>query len=442
VLIATAALLLFATWCAPTAAAQATERRREIAVSVEFGQPVQARSMVGFLHGMSRDGPRRELIEPLRPRLWRHSDPALAGEASSMGALFVLGALVHGLPGYWGYGPRGQGNPAEDLPGFAARVQRFVERHRDLDVAWAIWNEPDARGSWGYAREDFFRTYLEGYRTIRRLVGPDRWIGGPEIGHFDLDYLRQFLEFCLAQGCEVNYLSWHENDRVERLPGLPARAAQVRALAGDPRYAPLRIREIHVGEILGPRDQLRPGAMLGALHYLEAAGVDRAAKSCWREVERTPSNCFNDSLDGLLDRAERRPRPIWWATHAYAQGIGQRVRVSSGSPATVAFATRRSGDTGQPQVLLGSFEARGDVPVRVVATGLEGLLRGGMVEVAVTTLPDDVAPVERAALAVQRQQVPLRELGGVGILVAVPRGGAAVLDLRPAAGEARRVPAR
>ncbi|WP_237217647.1 GH39 family glycosyl hydrolase, partial [Falsiroseomonas oryziterrae] len=435
-----AMVLAVGAWCAAPASAQGVERRREIRVEVAFGQPMQAHSMVGFLHGLSREAPPRELIRPLRPRLWRLADAALAAEAREMGALVVLGGLVNGLPGYWGYGPRGQGNPMEDLPGFTARIREHVGRHRHLDVAWGVWNEPDVRGSWGYPREDFFRTYLEAYRTIRRVVGPDRWIGGPEIGHFDLDYLRQFLDFCLAQGCEVNYLSWHENDPVGQLPGLPARVAQLRALTREPRYAPLRIRELIVGEVLGPRDQLRPGALLGAFHYLEASGVDRAAKSCWREAERPSNNCFNASLDGLLDRVERRPRPIWWAAQAYAQGIGQRVQATSSSPATVAFASRRSGEGGPPQILLGSFEAQDGAAVRIVANGLEGILRATAVEVAVTLLPDDTAPVERAALVVRRHRVPLRELDAAGIVVEVPRGGAAVLELRPAAGEALRAP--
>jgi hypothetical protein len=76
-------------------------------------------------------------------------------------------------------------------------------------------------------------------------------------------------------------------------------------------------------------------AYFNAVFYMSAlhkANVDAVCKSCWPEQEsgNAISNCFNNSLDGLLDAVNNRPRAIWWVYAEYGNMRGNFVKVVSG----------------------------------------------------------------------------------------------------------------
>jgi xylan 1,4-beta-xylosidase len=89
-------------------------------------------------------------------------------------------------------------------------VARVAQSAQGLDVLWDVWNEPNTGTFWQGTREQFFETYLRAYGVLRDQLGPDAWIGGPSITLYDHAFLAEFLDFCVANACEVNFLSWHE----------------------------------------------------------------------------------------------------------------------------------------------------------------------------------------------------------------------------------------
>ncbi len=83
-------------------------------------------------------------------------------------------------------------------------------------------------------------------------------------------------------------------------------------------------REIHVNEVVGEDDQYLPAENLGYLHYMERGGADAAARACW-PANDGESNCYNDSLAGLLVPETSQPRSVWWA-HPGIRGGRQHAR--------------------------------------------------------------------------------------------------------------------
>lgn len=346
-------------------------------IRVDFGERVRAAPLSGLLHGAGPKHPSRRLIHPLRPGLWRlHFERPLYRRALAAGARFQLMISEH-----WGYPVdrwRGRGPPWGSLGRWRKFTTDMARRHRRRKILWDVWNEPDGIGGfWEGSRRQFFETYLVAYRALRRTLGRRAVIGGPSISRFDPDYLRDFLEFCRARGCEVNFLSWHE------FPGTPAGVPAIadhlrdvrREFLRNRRYRRLRIRELHVNEFVSDRDQYRPGDILGYLHYLEAGRADAAAKGCWLDSTGR-GNCFNESLDGLVDPRTRRPRAAWWAYKEYADGRPSRVAASTSDRYLLPLASARSPGRRSAQILIAHADRPAPAPDELAATvELRGLRR-------------------------------------------------------------------
>ncbi len=345
-------LLLFGLICSRIAAAQ-TEAPT---ITVDFAtQETGVRSMSGFLHGMSTAKPADSMLRPLQPKLWRVGDLALYNRAIRMGARVQL--IVSDT---WGY-PFQEGNtnrpPYEDYTKWENHVRRLAQNNKGKQIIWDIWNEPKGGVPpfWNGTREQLFQTYERAYRVLREELGPTAMIGGPSVADYDRDYIVAFLEYCRGRGLEVNFLSWHELLKAdEDIPSVTSHLEDVRQnMINNPRYKSLNIREIHINEAVGWKNQYRPGDIVGYLYYLEKGRADAASKSCWPNFENS-ENCFNNSLDGLINPRTSEPRAAWWVYKLYADGFETRVRSSSTAPNVVALASK-SRTNQKAQILLGSF---------------------------------------------------------------------------------------
>jgi xylan 1,4-beta-xylosidase len=364
-------------------------------VRADFADPIRGRpSMSGFLLSMTGDRPPDSVVRPLRPRLIRHRDPAIWSRAQALGARLEL-IVSDG----WGY-PRqnwlGKGPPYADFARWEAFVRSLAARTRGMSIAWDIWNEPDGAFFWSGTRRQLFETYLRAYRVLRAELGPDAMIGGPSITSYNRSYLAAFLEFCRANGCEVNFLSWHDNRSAgEDISTVASDLADARrSFIENPAYRSLRIQELHVNEYLGRAGQYRPADIVAFLTYLEHGGADAAAKSCWPdEAGVRNANCVNNTLDGIVTPASFAPRAAWWTYKLYADGAATRVASTSSDRRVVALASRRSARAHTAQVLLaawpsGATPGRADVSLELAnLSSLRFVGRRKRVQVAVSRVP-------------------------------------------------------
>jgi xylan 1,4-beta-xylosidase len=358
-------------------------------VRVGFATQLDTTSMVGFVHGMDSRRPGEEMIDPLKPALWRGK----LSDVPYKRVQEVGGRYTYVLSDRWGYPGAGKRPPYADY----GRWERFVRKtarasRRGKNVLWDIWNEPNEPWFWQGTPEQLYETYRIAENVLREELGPDVVVGGPSTLGWRADWMTGLLEWCRARGCQVNVLSWHELTSGP-IPAIQDRLEQARTtLLENSRYRALHIEEIHVNEAITAADQYRPGEILGVMHYLEAGGADAAARTCWDDLEGE-SNCYNDTLAGLLVPRSFEPRSAWWATKAYADGVGSRVLTRFSDPQVVGLASSRSDAARTAQLLVAHLRghSRDEVNVRVTFRhlGALGFLRGKRrVRVRIERFPD------------------------------------------------------
>jgi hypothetical protein len=200
-----------------------------------------------------------------------------------------------------------------------------------MDAIIEIWNEPDWPDFWNGTREQFFETYLRAYRILRAELGPNVQIAGPSFGFYDRAAIEAFLEYCLANGCEVNSLTWHSlDDGPDGIGTLAARIQDARAsFVQNPRYSSLRMQRIDINEVVGPVYTNQPAGTLAHYEGVERGGADAAAHACWNDSDGT-SGCLNRTINGLLTPGAYEPRAVWWlhrrTSTAYEAAFAARWR--------------------------------------------------------------------------------------------------------------------
>jgi xylan 1,4-beta-xylosidase len=339
-------------------------------VSVDFGMPVPVNSASGFLLAYPSSDAAIARVRPLQPRFWRFSDAFVNGTHYPFTTVSqTLRAAVPGITlnflmsDNWGYPDNNWRFGLHTAPWLNWAVyEQFVRttaqayRTAGLDAIVEVWNEPDVPMFWNGTREQFFETYLRAYKVLRAELGPDAIIAGPSLGTYDRAAIVAFLEFCLANGCEVNSLIWHALDDGD-VPSLPGRVEDARvSLLQNPRYAPLRIQRIDINEIIGPVYTYQPAGTLHHYDVFEKSGAGGAAHACWPDSNGT-SGCYNSTIDGLLTVNTLQPRAAWWTHKVYVDGVASRVHTSvqdqqTGSGA-VAVASSALAGAPIPQVLIG-----------------------------------------------------------------------------------------
>jgi xylan 1,4-beta-xylosidase len=365
-------------------------------VRVDFAKPLHPANMVGFVHGMNGKRPTDAMIEPLAPALWRGK----LKDVPYKRVQEVGGRYTFVLSDRWGYPGNGRRPPYADFRAWTRFVRKTARASRGRPVIWDIWNEPNEPWFWQGTREQLYETYRIAENTLREELGPGLVVAGPSTYGWQSDWVVGLLEWCLARGCQVNVLSWHELS-AGSIPAIAQRVAIAReALLRSSRYRALHIRELHVNEATTAQDQYRPGELVGVLHYLEAGGADAAARTCWADLSGG-DNCYNDTLDGLLVPRSFKPRSVWWATKAYADGVRSRVLTRFDDPDVVGLGSARSDRPRTAQLLVAHLRggAAGDVDVEVTLRhlGRLGFMRGKRrVRVTVERFPDSGAkPLSR-----------------------------------------------
>lgn len=293
---------------------------------------------------------------------------------------------------------------------------------------WEIQNEPGGTGYYSPADlaastpADYLQQFLVAYQAIT-AVDPKAAIIGPSLSHF-ADYpgeydpyepdLVTFLNFAASHGMHLAAITWHEIDNdlgpqprdFDDLPeDIEDHVAEARRLIaerpalGDP--------QVWVNEYGQEMDYAIPGWTLGDLAALEAAGVDRAGRSCWPEaaVDGSPVNdCAAPTLDGLLEADGSTPRPDYWVYAIYAHMTGHLVAATSSDATISALASVTSDQVvamvGRdvsclPAANLNCSEPAGATPPPATIAMRVRVPWGGSVGVSIVAIPPSWGPLTR-----------------------------------------------
>lgn len=389
-------------------------------VEVNFGIETPRKSQTGFLHGFSAGAPADKRIEPLKPAWWRtyaSTDLTLYERATALGAqVQVVVSDSYGYPlNDW----NGNGPPYENWQRWEDHVRSMANAYRGLPVFFDIWNEPDVADwnqtvFWNGTAEQHYETYKRAYQVLRQELGDDVQIGGPSLANYDEDALRAFLDYCKKNNLQVNFLTWHElfaGD--DHTPAIAAHIQTFRKLKKK-KYKKLEISQILINEYGGPNYQYHPGAILAYLYYLEEGGADGANKACWDDSKGV-NNCFNESLDGILDK-KGKPRAAWWTYKTYADAIDSRVEAESDSPESIVALASKS----PALVLIGSFGKDSD-PKASLMLSLKNLgeagVEGSKATVIVYKIP---ASSEKKVKRLKKISTEIVDVAGGTAIVSLP----------------------
>ncbi len=350
-------LSLFAFLAAPIVAQPLTAY-----AEVNFSSPQAVHSAFGFLEGASAAGPSSAISSALQPALWRLGTYEGTDLASVYQQAVQAGAAVEYVVSDRFCYPTNQwcGNapPYLNWPQFESMVGAAAVATEGMDVAYDVWNEPDNPQFWSGTQAQFFEAYLRAYRVLRNILGPNVLIGGPSSAlPYDKAYLQAFLDYCVANGCQVNFLSWHELDDTDQaIAAISAHLRDARtSFLQNPAYASLQLQRIDINETTGPLSKDYPGAIVEYLYQLEQGGADGATRTCWND-STGQSTCFNESLDGLLT-PDGWPRASWWTYKAYSDGVGARVASTSTDSRVSILGTKSPGGGAAAQVLVGYYNS-------------------------------------------------------------------------------------
>jgi xylan 1,4-beta-xylosidase len=372
-------------------------------VVVRLDKPVVGnKSMSGFI-GQGEALGSSSMMAGLHPQLWR-----LGGNyQNDRDRVKALGApIIVVLSDLWGY--QHSNPPNKDWEVFNARVGVIASDWKGYDTIWDLWNEPDNTGDQfapSHDITDFYAIYNHAYHALRDALGPDVPIEGPSYALYSLPKIRAFLDYCVANNLQVNDLSWHELDKDSNTALVARDLGEVKELlAENPKYQALKIHGIQINETVGQTAQYRPGEIISYLYYLEQGGADGACKGCWWD-SKGAMNCFNRSIDGILDPATNKPRAAYWAYALYSTGAADRVQSSASD---LRLAPIASDTDGAVQVLIGNH-AVDKLPETVDAPKLTiagfsktSMLRGAkQVAVTIKMLPDSGEAVLDAPVPMQ-----------------------------------------
>ncbi len=179
------------------------------------------------------------------------------------------------------------------------------------------YNEPDGNWFSGLTTDPatlaaFESEWLQTYQLLKSWW-PQARIAGPNFSGFFPAALGSFLQFCLANNCLPDVMTWHELQVPATVQADVAAYRQLETTVGLPRHLPVNLDEY------AARYQLTsPGQMVAWLSALEGARVD-GDLPYWN---------INGSLGDSVAQ-QNIPNAQWWLYNWYSSMSGQDVTVTT-----------------------------------------------------------------------------------------------------------------
>ncbi len=289
----------------------------------------------GFIQGpFSGDMPADSLLIPLKINFLRGSENDITIAYNRCKAYGATMEVVTNNWTKWENTPMGVNN----------NWTAWEKYHRDLvsrmrskkmgDVHYGIFTESCSKGlGWTGANQPLFlEAYRRAYLAIRqidpaaKIVGPNAQYGPENTWWWPLHsgdntwFVRQFLDYCIANKCVPDIIAWHDYS-CDGL-GIIKDAGAVRNFCKDRGITAPVLEEDDLGCKEG---QFRPGIFVSYLANIERAKISYTAKCCW------DNDCWGNTLNGLLTKSTREKRSLWWLYKAYADLAGNIVSVRQGT---------------------------------------------------------------------------------------------------------------
>jgi len=283
----------------------------------KYTQPIK--NLVGFLHAINSSTPPDNLVNPLRPTLWRGSWIFSNNNTSPYKRLQALKTpLVLVVSDFWGYST----TPPYANNNYTAWQNFLISTAKTYgnDFIYDIWNEPNGNYFWKGTQEQYLQTWHVAHDTLRNYfttLNMSVQICGPsttgDVTTGDGGWIQTFVDYALTNHLQVDHLCYHIFVDSNQIPViLPALNKVQSTILKNITYAPLKIQELQIQESILSEDQYSPAAIFATLYSFEQGGVDRACKGCWNNGEGQ-SECELNAMDGITTHNNpEQARSAWW----------------------------------------------------------------------------------------------------------------------------------
>src|SRR3989344_3645544 len=278
-----------------------------------------------ILHSLTPTGPRINLVSPLKLQTIRDPVYNLPDYYSYFQSLGLT--IEAELPDKYATYKKSNHWPCDNGDCSAWKTytkdQAKYVRDHNLSVRWDIWNEPDNQDFWRRSFDQYLQMWKAAHKSLRS-VDPNAVIVGPSMPLFSRDWLDKFLTFAKKENVLPNILSWHENTDND-LHQIENHVKIAQDLIAEKGVGPM---ELEVNEAISANYAFKPGAVVTYLAQAERTALISFSRTCWLEgSEQSSSDCFNNSLDGLLN-ANSQPRSVWHVYRYYGTLNGQMLSAS------------------------------------------------------------------------------------------------------------------
>ncbi len=238
-------------------------------------------SLYGFIE--NTPGDLNSLVAPLNPFVFRNPARGSYGNQHPYGDAIKVAQRLKNIPSakvsidladmlpYWPYKWPGMNS-------WLAQVKSFAEdKMKSGCTNWygyEIWNEPD--GTFKNNGVSFEEMWKQTYHLLK-AVDPNEKIIGPCDSWYNHNRMKSFLQYCKANNCIPDIMSWHE---LSGLDNVSYHIRQYRALEKE-----LGIPElpISINEYCDPKHEFegQPGSSARFIGKFERYKIDSATISWW-----------------------------------------------------------------------------------------------------------------------------------------------------------------
>lgn len=279
----------------------------------------------GSLYGIIENKPAdtNSLIAPIHPFVVRNPARGSYGNQHAFGDAIKVAKKLSSVPGalvsidladilpYWPY----------QWPGMQSWLNQVKSFCNDKKASgctnwygYEIWNEPD--GTWktsnGCSFEELWR---QTYNAIKS-VDPNEKIIGPCDSWYNESRMRSFLQYCKANNCLPDIMSWHELSGVERI------ASDIKAYRNLEKSLGIKELPLSINEYCDVDHALegQPGSSARFIGKFERYKVDSAMISWWFVPQ--PGRL------GSLLATDTQPGAGWYFYKWYGEMTGNMVNVT------------------------------------------------------------------------------------------------------------------
>ncbi|MBE6049815.1 MAG: beta-xylosidase [Clostridium sp.] len=239
----------------------------------------------GSLYGLTENTPydMNQLVAPLHPYVFRNPARGANGNQHGFGDAIKVARRLSSIPSakvsidladmlpYWPYKWPG-------MYGWLNQVGAFINDKKASGCrnwyGYEIWNEPD--GTFKNNGISFEEMWKQTYRFIKQN-DPGEKIIGPCDSWYNHNRMRSFLQFCKANNCVPDIMSWHE------LSGVGGISNHIKAYRSLERELGIRELPISINEYCDPDHDFegQPGSSARFIGKFERYKIESATISWW-----------------------------------------------------------------------------------------------------------------------------------------------------------------